>query len=166
MDCSTVKRAAILIYIRGQRPAVNHHTECICYLHDKPGAGKRCGQWKLDKPIPISILKAALQRPRTTQDNEERQAGRSDRAGGLMSGVISNTAWSAVRTEGYANTPLYKSARPLWITLHAQKAVNRSSRLWFMDSDVLRCYAKRSVFKCALRHTWRWRQSHVQRQRC
>lgn len=35
MDPSTVHCAVILIYIRGQRPALNQETTSICYLNDK-----------------------------------------------------------------------------------------------------------------------------------
>lgn len=35
MDPGTVRRAAILIYIRGLRPSLNQGTTGICYLNDK-----------------------------------------------------------------------------------------------------------------------------------
>lgn len=144
MDCSTVKRAAILIYIRGQRPAVNHHSECICYLHDKPGAGKRCRQ---RMPLREGGRTNSDFNPESRRPETLRVMKRGRRAGpnGLQDWCLVSFLIPAcscqhdltVRTEGYANTSLYKIVRPLWITLHAQKAVNRSSRLWFMDSDAM-----------------------------
>lgn len=60
MDPGTVRRAAILIYIRGPHPSLNQGTAGICYLNDKQlpqGAERReaTRREEVDKPIQISI---------------------------------------------------------------------------------------------------------------